>query len=221
MVTDGTITCDFVRSSSECQSAAHKLGLTGVMVDDDRQMGAKYDPPFCYFEGGSLKFNKLGTNTGPCSTEDTCLCRQNEFCAKFPCGEGQGDCDNDMECEGSLVCGRLNCANNSITDCCTHSCNNDSDCKSGECNYDHNHCLLNSENVDWSKCSKDSQCNKGAGDCDQHMDCEGELLCGVDNCARGPASFDCCTGRAGDIIIKLIREILVGTPKGDYENFLT
>ena len=38
------------------------------------------------------------------------------------CGEGQGDCDGDSECFGSLVCGRNNCDPSrfpsSNTDCC-------------------------------------------------------------------------------------------------------
>ena len=41
---------------------------------------------------------------------------------RHPCGEGQGDCDKDSECSGSLVCGRNNCDrsefSSSRTDCC-------------------------------------------------------------------------------------------------------
>ena len=33
-----------------------------------------YAPPYCYYEGGSLKFNTGGTNTGSCSSYDTCIC---------------------------------------------------------------------------------------------------------------------------------------------------
>ena len=39
-----------------------------------------------------------------------------------PCDEGQGDCDNDKECKGNLVCGKNNCDNLKFpwrgTDCC-------------------------------------------------------------------------------------------------------
>ena len=188
--------CDFVRTSSECVSAAQELGLSDVTVEDDGLYHSTYAPPFCYYEGGGLKFNRLGTNTGPCRASKMCLCRKNEFCAKFSCGEGQGDCDNDIQCEGSLICGHKNCVNSLITDCCTYTCNNDSDCESGECNTERNQCQLNSDTVDWSKCSKDSPCYKEEGDCDQHVDCKGALLCGVDNCAGGPTYFDCCTGRS-------------------------
>ena len=68
--------CDFVTSASECESAANELGMSDVTVEDDGQNGVSYDPPFCYFERGSLKFNEHGTNTGPCTAYDQCLCRQ-------------------------------------------------------------------------------------------------------------------------------------------------
>ena len=44
-----------------------------------------------------------------------------------------------------------------------------------------------------SRCSQSMPCADGEGDCDHHMDCEGTLLCGNDNCASGPAGMDCCT----------------------------
>ena len=35
------------------------------------------------------------------------------------CKEGEGDCDDDSECEGELVCGFNNCAwNSTFDDCC-------------------------------------------------------------------------------------------------------
>lgn len=49
---------------------------------DDNQGYTTYqwDPPFCYYEFGQLKYN-IGTNTGPCKPNDKCLCRKdfNEF----------------------------------------------------------------------------------------------------------------------------------------------
>ena len=39
-----------------------------------------------------------------------------------PCSFGQGDCDNDSECEGELICGRNNCGAVfpwTGADCCT------------------------------------------------------------------------------------------------------
>ena len=113
-------------------------------------------------------------------------------CSLNLCKEGEGDCDEDSECEGSLVCGHLNCANTTITDCCTRTCNNDSDCVNQECNTNINHCRLDSSSTDWSLCSQESPCADGEGDCDHHLDCEGSLMCGSNNCATGPTGLDCC-----------------------------
>ena len=86
----------------------------------------------------------------------------------------------------------MNCANGTLQNCCTHKCNQDSDCTSGECNAEHGQCRLNEDNVDWSKCSQDFPCADGEGDCDDDIDCKGRLICGNDNCAIGPLGMDCC-----------------------------
>ena len=114
-----------------------------------------------------------------------------------PCPHGEGDCDNNSDCAGSLVCGTDNCESGPRgLDCCTSSCHNDSNCLNQECHTEVNQCRLDSYSTDWSNCSQDSPCHKGQGDCDLHTDCEGTLLCGVDNCASGPTGMDCCTGRS-------------------------
>jgi len=59
---------------TECGTAAKELGLADTTPSDDGQNGVIYDPPYCYFEGGSLKFNSNGNNQGSCSTTDQCLC---------------------------------------------------------------------------------------------------------------------------------------------------
>ena len=118
---------------------------------------------------------------------DTSTCSQESQCTL-----GEGDCATDSDCEESLICGRMNCANSTLRHCCTKSCINDSDCTSGECNVEHNMCRLNSDTVDWSKCSQDSPCADGEGDCDHHTDCVETRLCGNDNCATGPTGMDCC-----------------------------
>ena len=41
-----------------------------------------------------------------------------------PCSEGDGDCDDDDECSGDLVCGSNNCGGHpfeSHDDCCVKS----------------------------------------------------------------------------------------------------
>ena len=45
----------------------------------------------------------------------------NEECCSYirgKCGEGDGDCDSDDECEGSLKCGKDNCPWGDGDDCC-------------------------------------------------------------------------------------------------------
>ena len=114
----------------------------------------------------------------------------NSTCSQgSPCPHGEGDCDDDFDCGGSLVCGTDNCESGPRgLDCCTSTCHNDSDCsQSRECNAVNNQCYL------WPECSQASPCADGEGDCDHHMDCEGTLLCGNDNCASGPSGMDCCT----------------------------
>ena len=115
------------------------------------------------------------------------------FCSGIMCREGEGGCHSHSECNGSLVCGTDNCEiGQAGIGCCTTQCNNDSDCMSGECDFESNQCRLNSDTIDWSKCSQDSPCADGEGDCDHHTDCEGTLRCGNDNCASGPIGMDCC-----------------------------
>lgn len=62
-----------IRSMAQCAQAALQLGLSDTTPSDDGQTGVVYDPPWCYYEGGSLKFN-TGTNQGGCAVRDTCLC---------------------------------------------------------------------------------------------------------------------------------------------------
>ena len=47
----------------------------------------------------------MGVDDG-CCTEDN------------PCGDRDGDCDNDSQCAGSLVCGTDNCPWGDADDCC-------------------------------------------------------------------------------------------------------
>ena len=69
-------TCDFITTNSECEAAAQHLGLSDTSAEDGKNEPRPYnDPPYCYFEGGSLKFNSDATNTGACSGYDKCLCK--------------------------------------------------------------------------------------------------------------------------------------------------
>ena len=113
-----------------------------------------------------------------------------------PCALGESDCDNDGECEGSLVCGSENCASGYLRlDCCTMPCANDSDCLNQECRTEVNQCHLNSYSTDWSRCTHNTPCHEEVGDCDENEDCKGSLVCGSNNCKNGPSGLDCCATR--------------------------
>ena len=63
-----------IKTLADCSAAGAALGLSDTPAVDDGQDGVSYDPSYCYFEGGSLKFNSAGTNTGDCTDKDTCVC---------------------------------------------------------------------------------------------------------------------------------------------------
>ena len=53
------------------------------------------------------------------------------------CGEGEGDCNHDLECEGLLECGHDNCAMtgglwDNEDDCCQARCTADRPCDYGK-----------------------------------------------------------------------------------------
>merc|ERR1719265_2072642 len=62
-------------SIEECSAAAQSLDLSDTTATDDGQSGKSYDPPGCYFESSSLKFNADQSNTGDCKSADQCICK--------------------------------------------------------------------------------------------------------------------------------------------------
>jgi len=63
-----------VLNTADCEAAAQQLWMDDTSVSDDGQSGKTFDPPYCYYEGSSLKYNSDGSNTGECSHYDKCLC---------------------------------------------------------------------------------------------------------------------------------------------------
>ena len=63
-----------IQSLSVCSAAATVLELPDTSAVDDGQSGVAHDPRGCYSEGGEIKFNQAGTNTGRCSASNRCIC---------------------------------------------------------------------------------------------------------------------------------------------------
>merc|ERR1712192_293656 len=115
-------------------------------------------------------------------TEQPKGCQGGNGCCslELPCGLGEGDCDSNEDCEGSLKCGIDNCQGPFFTDgqdCCSDKCYGGSSC-----------------------CSEEYPCGLGEGDCDSNSDCTGELVCGSNNCPKGTTfedGDDCCVSLGG------------------------
>merc|ERR1712038_1610548 len=137
-----------------------------------------------------------------------------------PCDEGEGDCDGPADggqhdghagCKGDLVCGSNNCLQfgkfyHPKDDCCEKSKNSSTeqevpfnpfensvyptffrpiDKRCGGRNIDEGLC-----------CSQETPCDLGEGDCESDNDCQGDLVCGNNNCKQFAAYYhkkdDCC-----------------------------
>ena len=90
-----TYTCDYITTSSECEAAARYLGLSDTSATPSQitNLDRTKDPPYCYIEGGNLKFNGDGTNSGECGADggygytylDKCLCKVPITTTTTPC----------------------------------------------------------------------------------------------------------------------------------------
>jgi len=112
-----------------------------------------------------------------------------------PCVEGEGDCENNKDCNGDLVCGNNNCKDfdsffHEKDDCCIKpETPNTKETQGGpRCrgrNFNERGC-----------CSFENPCVEGEGDCEQDNDCNGDLVCGNNNCKAFGSFFhpkdDCC-----------------------------
>merc|ERR1712110_803879 len=140
----------------DCDNDSHCLGNLkcghGIGDNCDTSLGFPLGFDCCYDP------NKVGCHDG--SGGWSCCSSSNQ------CGVGEGDCDKDSDCSGSLKCGTNNCDASlgfrSGYDCCESGCHTGSG--------------------GWSCCSISNQCGKGGGDCDKDSDCSGNLKCGTDNC---------------------------------------
>ena len=111
------------------------------------------------------------------------------------CLEGEGSCDADTECDGSLVCGANKGAAYGLdwwVDVCVPA---DTSCHPGSV-------------ADWNYCRSDCTCAEGEGACDNDSECDAGLVCAenegatyglgwwVDVCV--PDTAACHPGTVGD-----------------------
>jgi len=132
----------------------------------------------------------VGQTKEVCYGGDSCCTPTNQ------CLEHMGDCDNDNDCEGSLICGTDNCYSDirpagsdfdDTDDCCmkdpsaTTTSTTTPTSPVAKC--------LGKDN-----CCDDQLCGINEGDCDLDSQCSGSLVCGVDNCEGSTfdATDDCC-----------------------------
>jgi len=134
-----------------------------------------------------------------------------------PCDEGEGDCENDFECNGNLVCGVNNCKQFSDVfhpkdDCCVKldptmleiACSSCSNPSSPLISQAKTRCQ--GRNVDQGKCcTRENPCEEGQGDCEDNEECSGDLMCGTNNCKQFSDIFhpkdDCCVKPTPSFII--------------------
>ena len=80
MVTSGS-TCERVTTKAECEEAARQLGLSNTTAEEET---VDDYPPYCYFTGGEwevwLWFNKNGSSTSQCSSDEVCICKGEVNC---------------------------------------------------------------------------------------------------------------------------------------------
>jgi len=97
-----------------------------------------------------------------------------------PCYHGEGDCDSHSDCAPGHYCG-----DNSW-------CSNSFDLESeADCCYEQE-CDGSDAAMDCCYADRDPKCGEGEGDCDTNDDCDGDLVCGYNNCAGGASGSDCC-----------------------------
>merc|ERR1719397_715090 len=128
---------------------------------------------------------------GTGGTSDWAFCSSSNLCF-----EGQGDCDSDSHCQPGLMCGKDNCRDfhptaHKAADCCMVDISTTTPAPVGG----------TGSSTDWAFCSKSSPCSEGQGDCDRDNHCQGNLVCGKDNCRdwhpNAEKRADCCTLPAG------------------------
>merc|ERR1739838_1019421 len=93
--------------------------------------------------------------------------------SEFLCLEGEGDCDDDGDCAGSLVCGTDNCGSpfQDTHDCCYEETGCDAASFTASGCAEGTNCLLDNGRMSGTCCTSEFLCLEGEGDCDDDGDC--------------------------------------------------
>ncbi len=203
-----------------------------ILVDMQNDAGIDYDRspvgdmsddlhPFDtgYAKMADLWFSALRGVLRPCPWPSGHL----DYCRDCgPCAEGIGDCDNNSECEGGLVCVQIPGVDTCRSEACAlplghfdycrdcgpcaegeGDCDSDSECESGlVCNQvpgvDQCEPVCPYPVGHLNYCRDCGPCTEGEGDCDNNSECQADLTCvqipGVDTCRR-----EGCTLALGDL----------------------
>ena len=166
---DGTIDCQCGFGEGDCDSGQCKGNLSCVS-----NIGARYgrasDVDICERPSSCDAFDPADPDGNLCT----------EGC---PCGVGLGDCDDDGDCGGRLICGKNNGASVGLAD--------DWDvCKEPR----YGGPAFNADDPSGSFCTAANPCSYGEGDCDSDSECSGILTC-VDNIGARfglPSNYEVC-----------------------------
>lgn len=149
-----------------------------------------FEPPVGYQCAG----RNFGAGRGCCSPEN-------------PCDEDVGDCDGPGDgggsdghggCKGDLLCGSNNCEQfgrfyHKKDDCCVKPPGFPGQRCRGR-NFDLGIC-----------CTEENPCEVGEGHCETHDHCEGDLVCGENNCGKFgdfyPEDDRCCEKNSTSSIV--------------------
>jgi len=148
----------------------------------------------CELDNQVCEDEKCKCKKGFTVADGKCTEWASNFCAgaDAKCGKGDGDCNDDKDCAGDLVCGVNNCPNRPLADCCVDPADPTGQGVGTKCD--------GTKPNQWGCCTPESKCGEGEGDCDSKADCKEGLECMPDSCgtAGGFANIfplgqmDCC-----------------------------
>ena len=153
-----------------------------------------------------------GSDCGECvACPDDSLNGGNDFCTGLcPCSSGQGDCDNNTQCEAGLVCAVDNgvkfgmpamnetCVPPHCVDGVQTGGTDETGVDCGAIGSDCGECqtcaAFDPSNPNPNFCTANCKCGEGEGDCDRNSECQTGLVC-VTNMGRPfglPSSYEVC-----------------------------